>query len=328
MFNITRTFNKIGFWGKKHSPELLIATGIVSAAASIGLAIYSTTKLEKNLKPYKEQIARIKVDLKDDNKIANKIVDPKYSKKELTKTYLKVTGKVAALYAPSAILFTTSIGCILGSHNIMRNRNLALAAVCTTLERSYKLYRDRVKEALGEKEEEDIYKDIRKEKVEYVDPKTGKPKTKTVSVPHTSLDGSEWNALYDCGNAGWDRDARICWDFLMTAQTFLTDKLKRQGYLFLSDVWDYLGFTTAMIGPAKMRASHILGWIYDPTNPERDNEIRFGLTQKNSLIPLPEIAAQISRNESAFWLSMNVDGDILSGEYGKETFAKYAKEGH
>ena len=147
-------------------------------------------------------------------------------------------------------------------------------------------------------------------------------------MPHTNLDGDMFNALYDCGNANWDRDAHLNFEFLMCAQTYLTGKLKRQGYLFLSDVWDYLGFTTDMIGDAKMRASHIIGWIYDPSNPKRDNEVRFGLTQKGTNIPLPEIDEQIRRNEPSFWLSLNVDGDILSGEYGKEVFTKYAKEGH
>ncbi len=32
----------------------------------------------------------------------------------------------------------------------MKSRNLALAAACTTLEQSYRAYRDRVKEKLGE----------------------------------------------------------------------------------------------------------------------------------------------------------------------------------
>ena len=51
-------FNKIGFWGKKHTPELLIASGIISAAAAIATAIYSTTKLNDQLKPYKSFLSR------------------------------------------------------------------------------------------------------------------------------------------------------------------------------------------------------------------------------------------------------------------------------
>lgn len=327
MLDIKTLFYKANFWGKKHSPEILVVSGILSAAASVGLAIYSTTKLNSVLNPISKKIDTIKLQLKDDNAIQNKEVDVKESRKALALEYAHAAGKVIALYTPSILFFGASIGCILGSHHIMKSRNLALAAACTTLEHSYKNYRERVKEKLGEEAEEKIYKDIRDEKVEIVDPKTGKTKVKKIGVPHTSMDGNEWNIMYDCGNTNWERDARLNWDFLMGAQDYLTTKLKRQGYLFLSDVWDYLGVTTAQIGEEKMRASHILGWIYEPTNPKRDNEIRFGLTEKGTRHPLPKIKEQIAMNFPAFWLDLNVDGDILSGEYGKDVFSRFARDG-
>ena len=44
--------------------------------------------------------------------------------------------------------------------------------------------------------------------------------------------------------------------------------------------------------------------------------------------PFNWVRSSIIRNDPAFWLDLNIDGDILSGEYGKEVFANYAKEGH
>ena len=163
MMNIGTFLSKVNFWGKKHSPELLIAGSIVSMAASVALAIYSTTKLDKTLEPFNKKIDQIKKDLKDDNKIQNNEIDVKESKKELALTYGKAALKITALYLPSALFFTSSVACTLGSHKIMKSRNLALAAACTTLEQSYRAYRDRVKEKLGEEAEEKIFKNIYKE---------------------------------------------------------------------------------------------------------------------------------------------------------------------
>lgn len=325
MSNIGMFLSKCSLWGRRHSPELLVAGGIISAAASVALAIYSTTKLNKVVEPYNKKIESIKSDLKDDNKIQNKEIDVKAGKKQLALTYGKAALKVTALYLPSALFFASSVCCILGSHKIMKTRNLALAAACTTLEKSYEAYRNRVKAKLGEEVEEKIYKDIYKEEQEVVDPVTGKTKTKKIDTPHLNED-HEWNVIFDCGNHCWERDALRNFDFLMLSQDYLNEKLKRQGYLFLHDVYDELGYTTAMLGEQKARASRILGWIYDPTNPKRNCYISFGLTQPGTRVAKPNIAEQIQRNEPSFWLSLNPDGDILTGEYGKETFMKYARD--
>lgn len=325
MMNFGLMFNKIGFWGKKHSPELLIASGITAAAASIVLAVIATTKLDKTLKPYNDKIDSIKKQMKDDNAIQNKEVDVKECKKDLTKTYAKAALKVSGLYIPSALLFGASVTCILGSHSIMKSRNLALTAACATLEESYKAYRRRVKDKLGEEAEEKLYKNVYKDEVEVIDPKTGEITTKKVSIPHVKED-NDWNVIYDCGNYCWERNARQNFEWLMNQQAFLTEKLRRRGYLFLSEVYDLLGCTTHQLGAKKARASRILGWIYDPTNPNRNCYVSFGLTKPGTTIPLPEIEEQIQRNEAAFFLTLNPDGDILSGENGKETYMKFASD--
>jgi len=323
--NLSLLVNKVGFWGRKHSPELLISCGIVLAAASIVSSVIATRKLDKTVAPFNVKIDEIKKNMNDENGIQNKTVDIKICKKELTKTYLKAGLKVGALYAPSLLLFGASVSCILGSHNIMKSRNLALTAACATLDKSYKEYRKRVKDKIGEEAEEKLYKDIHKDEIEVVDPKTGEVIKKKANVPHVKED-HDWNVMYDCGNNCWGRDALQNFDWLMMQQTYLTEKLRRRGYLFLHEVYDTLGCTTAQLGAKKARASRILGWIYDPSNPNRNCYVSFGLTQPGTLIPLPEVAEQIQRNEPAFFLTLNPDGDILSGENGKETYMKFAKE--
>lgn len=319
-------FYKAGFWTKKHSPELLLAGAIVTMAGSVVSAVVATTKLNKTLKPYNARINTIKLKMKDDNAIQNGVVSVKECKKELTSAYFKAGLQIAKLYLPSVLCFGTGVTCMFGSHKIMKGRNLALAAAYTTLENGYNAYRQRVKDEVGDDAEERIYKDIRKEKVEVVDPKTGKTKTVTKEVPHAGKD-KVWDVMWDCANIGWERDAVLNFRFLIGQQAYLNEKLRRQGYLFLSDVYDALGYDVELLGAERAQASHILGWIYDPMDKSIDSYVSFGLTQPGSDIALPNIAKQIEMNEPNFWLSLNVDGDILSGKNGRKVYTSFAKRG-
>ena len=319
-------FYKIGFWTKKHSPELLVAGAITSAVGAVAASIVATRKLDATLAPYNEKIESIRKNLKDDNKIANGEVDVKESKKELTTTYAKAALKVGLLYLPSAVLLGSSVGCVLGSHKILKGRNLALVAAYKTLESGYNSYRERVKEKLGEEAEEKLYKNISKEKVTEKDPETGKEKTVTKDVPHNNPN-EYFDVLYDEANRGWEPNALMNFDWLMAQQAFLNNKFQRQGFLFLSDVYECLGFTVDILGPKRAQASHVLGWIYDPKDPKKDNYISFGLTHPGTGVALPRVQKQIEANQPSFWLSMNVDGDILTGNKGQKIFTDHAKDG-
>ncbi len=87
---IKNTVNKIGFWSKKNSPEILIVTGVVLAAGAVGSAIYSTTKLNKVTKPLKEKVKLIHKKMEDEyiKELDNEEYVSQYDgKKELTKAY-------------------------------------------------------------------------------------------------------------------------------------------------------------------------------------------------------------------------------------------------
>lgn len=321
--NIKLTISKTGFWFRKHSAELLVAGAIVSGAGAIVTAIISTKKLDKTLKPFNDKIDSIRKDLKDNNKIQNGEVIIKESKKELTTTYLKAGLKVFNLYLPSTILFATSCSCILGSHYIQKNRNLALAAMYSALEKSYNSYRNRVKEKYGEEKEEEIYKDIRPEEVEVTTSKGTKVMKK--NIPHDT--GSLYSVFYDCGCAGWEKNALQNFHWLMMKQAYFNDRLRRYGYVFLNEVYEELGIDISYLGKERARASHMLGWIYKPKDPTRDSYISFGITQPGTDVALPRIAEQIEANIPTFLLDFNVDGDILTGNNGKNIYTEVATQG-
>lgn len=312
MLNLRNTVNKIGFWGRKHSPELLIAGAIVSGIGAIATAIIATVKLNKVVEPCNKNIEEIKMSLSEHQK-ENNVPAIKEDKKLLALAYGRTALKIAALYAPSALLFATSVACNLGSHKIMKGRNLALAAACTTLDSSYKAYRERVKEKLGEEAEEKIYQGTTKKKITVKDPETGKEETKTIKGTSLENHGNAWDIMFDESSRCWEPNALRNFEFLTIQQRTANYTLKNKGYLKLSEVYDLLGITCEVVGKTKYLAAQSQGWLYKPDDPTRDSFVDFGICEPKTDIPTKKTNLQLTTNEPSFWLSMNVDGDILNG---------------
>ena len=317
MSSINQIISNTKFNIRKNSPEILLGFGIISAAASIILACFATKKIDSIVKPSVKRINDIHSHMVNEDELANNQYSISLGKKELAKEYVKTGGKLILLYSPAFITFALSISCLIGSHNVMQGRNLALTAACATLQNGYDAYRDRVRAKLGDEAEKKIYEDIHEEKKEIVD-ENGKKKTITVKVPHNNND---FNLLYAENQSAWERDAKLNLNYLLAKQAYFNDKLRLNGYLFLSDVYEELGFTAGELGPDRVRASHILGWIYDPSDKTRDSYVSLGLTDRSGTIT-QDVQQQIARNEPNFWLNLNYDGDILTGEKGRRIFTE------
>lgn len=63
--SLGRTVNRVGFKLKKHSPEILVVTGIVGAVASAVMACKATTKLSDITEEAKEKIDDIHADIEN-----------------------------------------------------------------------------------------------------------------------------------------------------------------------------------------------------------------------------------------------------------------------
>jgi len=329
--SIARTIHRVGFWTRKSSPELLIIGSILSAAASVFLACKATTKVDDILAPANQEIKNIHLLMTDDNKIASGEVTLPACKKELFRVYTKTAWGLIKIYAPAALLFGISVSANLGSHKIMKSRNIALAAAYSTLENGYRQYRDRVRAKIGDKAEGDIHRNVYSEDVtEIVTDKKGNEKevTRSVKIPHIDPN-SEFVYLFDESNPDWSRSGRINLDWLLARQRALNQDFMTRGYLFLYDVYRALGIQPEIIGARKLQASKILGWIYDPDHSgeigdSSSNWVSFGLTDQEG--NLTNYAMEMLRgNEPCVWLEFNVDGDILTGSENRKVFSKYAK---
>lgn len=305
MKSVNRTFNKTVFQLKKHSPEILMVAGIAGVVTSAVMACKASIKVHDVLAETKQNVFMIHdcqgdIELQESGKYTDED-----AKKDLTIVYVQTGIKLAKLYAPSVILGALSITSILASNNILRKRNLALAAAYATIDNSFKDYRKRVVERFGEVVDRELKTGIKAHTIEeqVVDEETGEVKTveKTVDViENDPNEYSDYARFFDDGCTGWTKDPEYNLMFLRAQQNYANDLLKARGYVFLNEVYK-------MLGIPESKAGQIVGWIYDLEDPNRDNYISFGIYDVH------KVANRnfVNGYERTILLDFNVDGNVL-----------------
>ena len=296
--NLTRTFHRAGLQLKKHSPEILVVAGVVGVVTSAVMACKATTKIE----PIKEEAHKKVEAIKQQAEDNNKETDDKEVSRALARVYLQTGFEFAKLYAPSVVLGGLSIGSILASNNIMRKRNVALAAAYTAVDSSYRGYRGRVIERFGEKLDRELKYGIKTEEVEEIEvDENGEQK---VVKKHVETVGNEvdmyspYARFFDDGCTGWEKDPEFNLMYLRTVQAHANDILYAEGHLFLNDVYE-------MLGIPKTAAGQVIGWVKD--NPKGDGYVDFGIYDINK----PKNRDFVNGYERTIILDFNVDGNIL-----------------
>ena len=299
MTKMARTFNKMSLKTKKYSPEILVGLGIVGVITSAVIACKETTKASTILNEMHEDLDKV-------NEAAETLSAEVYSdedhKKDTTIVYVQTGVKIAKLYAPSIILGTLSITSILAGHNILRKRNLALAAAYATIDKGFKEYRNRVIERFGKELDHELRYNIKAKEFETVEvDEKGKKKVKkeTLNIIDPN-EISDYARFYDDGCKGWSKDPEFNLMFLKQQMNYANELLKNRGYVFLNEVYE-------MLGIPKTKAGQIVGWIYDEKNPIGDNFIDFGIYNEN----IEKNRDFVNGYERVILLDFNVDGDIL-----------------
>lgn len=296
----TRTINRAALKIKKHSPEILVVSGIVGAVTSTVMACKATTKIDEVITESKEHVDMTKKYV-EDNGFTEKYTETDY-KKDLTIMYTQRGLKLAKLYAPAVILGTVSITAILAGHNILRKRNVALAAAYATIDKGFKEYRGRVIERFGEELDKELKYNIKAKEIDEIkiNEKTGKEevvkKAINVADPNTY---SDYARLFDDGCLGWTKDPEYNLMFLKDQQRYANDRLKTKGSLFLNEVYD-------MLGIPRTKAGAVVGWIFDEKHPNGDNFVDFGIYDMNN----EKTRRFVNGYERTILLDFNVDGVI------------------
>ena len=300
--SLSRSFHKIGFKLKKHSPEILVVAGVVGTVASAVMACKATLKVNEITNETKENIDKIHTAAETGVTEAGKEYTDEDSKKDLTIVYTQTGLKLVKLYAPAVIVGTLSVTAILTGHNITRKRNMALAAAYTAIDKSFKDYRSRVVERFGKDLDRELRYNIKAKEIEETvvnEDGTETTVVKTVQVAENPLP-SEYAKFFDDGCTGWTKDPELNLTFLRSQERYATERLKAKGFLCLNEVYDLLGIP-------RTKAGQVVGWVYNEDNPIGDNYVDFGIYTVNN---------EANRNfvngyERTILLDFNVDGNIL-----------------
>lgn len=294
---LTRTAHKIGFKLKKHSPEILIVAGVIGTVASTVMACKATTKVNDILDKAKTDIDTIH-NVVEHPELVNEEYTLEDSKKDLTIVYARTGVELVKLYAPAVILGALSITSIVASNNILRKRNIALAAAYTTVDTSFKEYRSRVVDRFGKELDRELRYDIKAKEIEetIVDNDGNETTvTKTVQVMNPNITYDEYTRCFDEYCAAWTKDPEYNLMFLVQVQNHANDRLRERGYLFLNEVLEDLTIP-------KTKSGQVVGWLYDENRP-----VDFGIFDINN----DEKRLFVNGYEKAIWLTFNVDGNIL-----------------
>lgn len=296
-------FSKAGFHFKKHQPEIMVIGGVIGMVASAVMACKATPKAVQILEESKETISKINEakTLVESGDISKEDYSEEDHATDLIGEYARTGIGLVKTYAPAVIVGGLSIASILGGHNILRGRNLALAAAYATIDKSFKSYRGNVIDRFGEAVDRELKYNLKAEEVteKVEDPETGKTKKvkKTVLVPTDNIRERGYARLFDAACDGWNNDANLNRSFLSGAQSYFNDVLHTRGYVFLSEIYRYLHYR-------ETPECRVVGWTL---NGDGDGYIDFGFDKDDMFM---------NGYNKDVWLDFNVDGPIL------DTFAE------
>lgn len=299
---VTRQANRLVLKAAKLSPEILIITGVVGTVVGTVMACKATAKAQEELKENIEEIETIRETHKNP---PEGYTDSDYGK-DMFGAYVRLGVKASKIYAPAAIVTTASLSSIIFSHRILCKRNIGLAAAYAALDKGFRQYRDRVTKDLGREADQKYRYGFEDSVVEVdVDDGDGNVVHETKVVKTVSGDPNAYSIyarFFDESSTEWSKDPEYNLSFLNGCQKLATAKLQAKGYLFLNEVYEMLGLD-------KSKAGQMVGWIYDPDDPCRDNYVDFNIYTD---VHRKANRAFVNGYERSILLDFNVDGDILA----------------
>lgn len=311
MNKVSGTFGKVGFKIQKHSPEILMVVGVVGAVASAVVACKATLKVEAVMDDAKEKMDKVHESEEKGCTAAGMDYSHDDAKKDTVIVYAQTGLKLAKLYAPAVAIGALSVTSILASNNILRKRNVAIAAAYTAVDKSFKDYRSRVVERFGQEVDKELRYNLKAEKTTetVVDEETGeKKKVKKTNFVVNPSDVSGYARFFEkytvdeegnsILNPHWESNNEYNLMFIKAQENYANDLLRAKKRLFLNDVYEMLGL------PAT-KAGQVVGWIYDPEHPIGDNYVDFGLYADNL-----SYSDYANGFDPAILLDFNVDGNI------------------
>ena len=195
----------------KHAPEIMTGIGVAGMVSTTIFAVKATPKA---------------LELIEEKKLDEE-------KEELTK--LEVVQATWKCYIPAAVTGTMSILCIVGGSTLNAKRNAALATAYALSETTFKEYKDKVVETIGEKKEEEVRSAIAEDHIQ--------------AVPATSngiIETGHGKTLWFDPKCG--RYFRCDIEFVRKALNAISRSVLLNGSASLNDIYDYIGLDESEYG--------------------------------------------------------------------------------
>ena len=295
-----RFAGKAEFTIKKNSPEILLGAGIVGFVGTIVLACRATCRADEVLEFHRRKIKDIEdaKEIEDADPEGEMSYDIEIYRQDKAIRYLKTTGNLAKLYAPTVAVGALSLACILTSRNIMQKRYLGVVAAYNGVSAAFEEYRKRVRDEYGEGLDKHFRYGTTYDELPVYD-ENGKKTKEKEQVEKTDTEmvmpTDDSCRFFDSSNPNWDKNPTFSMMWLRGQQNILNDILHTRGHVFLNEVYDALGFPHTPQGA-------VLGWI----DGEGDNCIDFGLYDPNK----ENVRRFVNGVDNVIMLEFNHDGVI------------------
>ena len=306
---VPRGVARVMLKGKKHAPEIMVVTGAVLVVGSAVVACKQTIKAKEIVEQANKDLDDINTAIEMANDPTKEVdYDEKQGRKDRMTLYIQTGWKLTKTYGPAILGGAVGLGLMFGAHKVLRNRNAALAVAYSNLLTNFNQYRARVAGELGEEKERLLSTGAEQMDAQIEDENGDIQTIKNAMVIHD--DGtmhSVYARIFDESNTNWSRNPGSNLTFLRAQQQFANDKLRADGYLFLNDVYQMLGFPRSTEG-------QIVGWVFDPNKElddhSRDNYVDFGIYD---ILYKDAATVDAKRDflngvEPCVWLDFNVDG--------------------
>lgn len=206
---------------KRHGSTILTCVGAVGVVATTVSAVKATPKAM------------------DIIEAAEKAKGEKLTKKEIIKI-------AAPAYIPTAVIGASTIACIFGANVLNKRQQASLASLYALADSSYKEYRAKVKEVLGEEADQQVIKAIALDKCE----------EEPIDTEERDDDIETFMDLYSM------RLFTSTMERVMEAEEVLNDLLRSRGYVYVSDYYECLGI------PCHDSSDYKAGWMYSAYDPQ------------------------------------------------------------
>lgn len=300
------TGNKILYFSKKNSPQLLMGSGCLALGAGFVMAFTAGNRVSKDIDTAKRDLDEIHSDRET---MSEEDFTPADYKHEIVGVY-KATGKSIIKDAgPAVVTFGTGMAAVITGGVILHKRNkdleksnAGLIAACSSIGSMFAKYRENVVEKYGAEEDFKLRYGIKDVEVEetVVD---NKGKEKVVKKKIEAVDGldgySEFARFFDEGCFEWTKSPEYNLTFLRQVRNDMQRRLEAKGILFLNEVYEALGIPLTEAGQE-------VGWVYDLNNPNFNNEIDFGIYNINRA----RNRDFVNGYENVILLDFNVDGPV------------------